>query len=100
MGASGEHTLVKGDVLRYIDSTMASYDIVFADPPYDMPGFAEVPEKILDSRLLHPGSVFIIEHSRKHDFSSLPHFYDHRTYGSVNFSIFIVPVESDEEKYS
>ena len=100
LGASGEHTLVKGDVLRYIDSTMASYDIVFADPPYDMPGFAEVPEKILDSRLLHPGSVFIIEHSRKHDFSSFQHFYDHRTYGSVNFSIFIVPVESDEEKYS
>lgn len=93
LGATGEHTLVRGDVLRYIDSTLASYDIVFADPPYDMPGFGEIPGKILASKLLHPGSIFIIEHSRNHDFSQLPHFYDHRSYGSVNFSIFRIPDE-------
>ena len=50
LGAAHEHTLVKGDALRYIDSTLASYDIVFADPPYDMPGFADIPEKVLNSR--------------------------------------------------
>lgn len=91
LGAEQEHTLVRGDVLRYIDSTLASYDIVFADPPYDMPGFAEIPSKVLESHLLRPGSIFIIEHSRNHDFSSLPHFVDHRAYGSVNFSIFRIP---------
>lgn len=91
LGAEQEHTLVRGDVLRYIDSTLASYDIVFADPPYDMPGFAEIPAKVLESHLLRPGSIFIIEHSRNHDFSSLPHFVDHRAYGSVNFSIFRIP---------
>lgn len=91
LGAEQEHTLVRGDVLRYIDSTLASYDIVFADPPYDMPGFAEIPAKVLESHLLRPGSIFIIEHSRNHEFSSLPHFVDHRAYGSVNFSIFRIP---------
>lgn len=91
LGAEQEHTLVRGDVLRYIDSTLASFDIVFADPPYDMPGFAEIPSKVLESHLLRPGSIFIIEHSRNHDFSSLPHFVDHRAYGSVNFSIFRIP---------
>lgn len=91
LGAEQEHTLVRGDVLRYIDSTLASYDIVFADPPYDMPGFAEIPAKVLESHLLRPGSIFIIEHSRNHDFSTLPHFVDHRAYGSVNFSIFRIP---------
>lgn len=98
LGATAEHTLVKGDALRYIDSTLASFDIVFADPPYDLPGFAEIPGKILGSRLLHPGSIFIIEHSRKHDFSGLPHFYDHRSYGSVNFSIFLIPSGEKEEE--
>lgn len=91
LGAEQEHTLVRGDVLRYIDSTLASYDIVFADPPYDMPGFAEIPAKVLESHLLRPGSIFIIEHSRNHDFSTLPHFVDHRAYGSVNFSMFRIP---------
>jgi len=90
LGAENEHTLIRGDVFRFIESSHAAYDIVFADPPYDLPGFEEIPVKILHSRLLHPGSVFIIEHSKKYDFSSLPHFVDHRAYGSVNFSIFEV----------
>lgn len=85
------HTLVKGDALRYIQAAPTSFDIVFADPPYDLPGFAEIPAKVLASNLLHPGSIFIIEHSAKHDFSSLPHFLEHRAYGSVNFSLFQIP---------
>lgn len=89
-------TLLRTDALRFIEAAKPSpstkgYDLVFADPPYDMEGFGEIPGKILASGLLKPGSIFVMEHSRKHDFSSLPHFLDHRTYGSVNFSIFQVP---------
>ena len=80
--------LVRGDVFRFIESASAPYDIIFADPPYDMPGFSEVPVKVLNSGLVKPGTVFILEHNRQHDFSSLPHFRGHRAYGSVNFSIF------------
>lgn len=86
--------LVRGDALRYIDAAPRSFDIVFADPPYDLPGFAEIPGKVLASKLLRPGSLFIIEHSGRHDFSSLPHFLEHRAYGSVNFSIFLIPEDS------
>ena len=89
-----QHTLLRGDALKFIDSAGAPYDIVFADPPYDLPGFAEIPGKVLASKLLAPGSIFIIEHSRNHDFSSLPNFMDHRAYGSVNFSIFRIPADS------
>ena len=35
-----------------------------------------------------------MEHSKAYDFSSLPHFMQHRAYGSVNFSIFHI---DDEE---
>lgn len=86
-------TLIRGDVLKYIAAAPRSYDIVFADPPYDMPGFAEIPEKILNSNLVQEGTVVIVEHSKAHDFSTLPHFTDHRAYGSVNFSIFKVGLE-------
>lgn len=85
------HTLVRGDALRSIETGAHSYDIVFADPPYNLPGFGEIPAKVLASKLLHPGSIFIIEHSKAYDFSTLPHFLEHRAYGSVNFSIFRIP---------
>ena len=83
-------SLVRGDVLRYISAAPRAFDIVFADPPYDMDGFVEIPGKILSSSLVKPGTGVIIEHSKTYDFSALPHFSEHRAYGSVNFSIFKV----------
>ena len=38
--------------------------------------------------------IFVMEHPKTNDFSGLPYFYQHRVYGSVNFSIFI----KEEEK--
>ena len=66
-----------------------------ADPPYDMEGFAGIPSAILSSGLLRPGALFTIEHSARHDFSTLPHFLEHRAYGSVNFSIFRIPENNE-----
>ncbi len=73
-----------------------SFDFVFADPPYDMPRFDEVAPAVLNSGVLRPGGLFILEHSRTRDYSSLPGFHSHRVYGSVNFSIFVVP-ETDPQ---
>lgn len=89
--------LLRTDALRFIRDSASTFDFVFADPPYDLEGFGDIPQMVLDSKLLHPGSIFIIEHSKKYDFSSLPHFSEHRAYGSVNFSIFEIPEESPEE---
>ena len=77
--------------MRYIASSTAKFDFIFADPPYDMPDFGEIPAKILGSDMLKPGTLIVVEHSKRHDFSSLPHFIQHREYGSVNFSIFRIP---------
>ena len=83
--------LLRTDALRFIRDAAAPYDIIFADPPYDLPGFGEIPGAILGSALVAPGTVFVMEHSKAYDFSSLPHFSQHRAYGSVNFSIFLIP---------
>lgn len=82
--------VVRGDALKFIDNATEAYDIIFCDPPYDLPDFGSIPERILNSKLVKPGTVYIQEHSKAYDFSSLPHFSDHRTYGSVNFTIFII----------
>lgn len=84
--------LVRGDAFRFIPTAGAgAYDFVFADPPYDMPRFEEIPQMVIDSGMVKPGGLFIIEHSRTRDFSHLPHFHSRRTYGSVNFSLFLFP---------
>lgn len=82
--------IFKGDVFKFIRENVREFDFIFADPPYDHPRFDEIPELILNSRLIKPGSIVIIEHSKNRDFSSLPGFKQRRAYGSVNFSIFII----------
>ena len=83
--------VIRGDVFKFLASARQPYDIVFADPPYDHPRFDEIPGLILDSGAVKAGSLVIVEHNAKHDFSAIPGFEQHRAYGSVNFSIFRVP---------
>lgn len=64
------------------------FDIIFADPPYNLPQIQDIPQTIFDNNLLAPGGIVIIEHPEKINFSAEPHFFDHRQYGSVNFSLF------------
>lgn len=85
--------LVRGDVFKFVKSCSDKFDIIFADPPYDLPNFAEVPGLILGSDMLKDGTLVIIEHSKAYDFSSLPYFKEHRAYGSVNFSIFRINID-------
>lgn len=82
--------LFRGDVFKYITRADQSFDIVFADPPYDHPRFSEIPVLILKSNLVKSGSLVIVEHGKTHDFSDLPGFERHLVYGSVNFSFFKV----------
>lgn len=91
LNAGDKFRLVKGDVFRFVETCEEKFDFIFADPPYDHPRFGEIPGLILNSSMLKPGTIFIMEHSKNFDFSSLPHFREQRTYGSVNFSIFEIP---------
>ena len=90
------HQLIRGDVFRYLaTAARGRFDFVFADPPYDLPDFDKVAPAVLDSGIIRPGGIFILEHGRNRDYSSHPFFRRHRAYGSVNFSIFEIP--SDPE---
>jgi 16S rRNA (guanine(966)-N(2))-methyltransferase RsmD len=69
---------------------LKTFDIIFADPPYALENLKEIPDLIFqpEHSLLNPGGIFVLEHGRNYDFSSHPHFVEHRNYGSVNFSFF------------
>lgn len=85
--------IVRGDVFKFISTCKNKFDFIFADPPYDHQRFAEIPELVIQSDLVKEGTVFVIEHSKAYNFSSLPFFLEHREYGSVNFSIFKINQE-------
>lgn len=89
--------LVRGDVFRFLERPREAYDIVFADPPYQHPRFAEIPGLILKSKAVKPGTLVIVEHNGSHDFSAMPEFVEHREYGSVNFSFFKVPEDANPD---
>ena len=82
-----------GDVPKFVERCAEPFDLVFADPPYALPELPELPERVLGSKLLAPGALFVLEHGKTQDFSAHPAFLEHRTYGSVNFSFFRNPEE-------
>lgn len=79
---------IKANAFQYCSKTDQSFDLIFADPPYDHKQFAEVPQLVLNGNLLKPDGLFILEHSKNYDFSALPGFIEVRNYGSVHFSFF------------
>ena len=79
---------LKGDVFRFVKSCKQQFDFIFADPPYALKELPTIPDLIFEKGLLKPEGIFVFEHGKDHDFSTHPHFLEHRSYGSVNFSIF------------
>ena len=79
---------VKANALTFVRQAMDTWDLVFADPPYDLPQLPDLPELVLNGTLLAPGGLFILEHPKKYSFTESPGFEQHRKYGEVNFSFF------------
>lgn len=81
-------TPVKADAFKYSKKTTESFDVVFADPPYTLENFHEIPDLVFCHNLLKPDGIFILEHAKTHDFSTRKEYIETRQYGSVHFSFF------------
>jgi 16S rRNA (guanine966-N2)-methyltransferase len=80
-----EWNIVKADVFQFLASDSNLYDVIFADPPYDMPRIAQLPAMVMDK--LNSEGIFILEHRPGLEFSPVPH--EQRSYGSTCCSIFV-----------
>lgn len=78
----------KTNAFVFLKSCTRKYDLIFADPPYDMDGVETLPELVLGKDLLKENGIFILEHAKKLHFTNHVNLTDHRQYGSVNFSFF------------
>jgi 16S rRNA (guanine(966)-N(2))-methyltransferase RsmD len=80
--------LLRYDVLKFIPKCTEKYDLIFADPPYQLKTLKEIPDLILKHRLINPGGMLILEHGKNDNFASHPNVFEQRVYGSVHFSFF------------
>ena len=81
---------LRGDVFRFLKSCHQQFDFIFADPPYALKELPTIPDIVFEKDLLKPEGIFVLEHGKDYDFSNHPHFVEHRSFGSVNFSLFRV----------
>ncbi len=80
--------VIRDDVFHFLSICKVQYDIIFADPPYGLTGITKIPGMIIEKNILKPEGIFVLEHSKRNDFSDHPHFLEHRKYGNVHFSFF------------
>ncbi len=81
---------IRSNVFTFFKSSFAEkFDIIFADPPYDMPQLENIPTLVFDKGLLKDDGLLVFEHSSEYDFTKHSHYSQMKRYGSVHFSFFI-----------
>ncbi|MDG2432813.1 RsmD family RNA methyltransferase [Flavobacterium sp.] len=86
----------KSDVFKFLERNNATFDIVFADPPYglDQATFEKIVLLIFEKNTLSEEGMMIIEHSKYTKLDHMPHFSFQKSYGGSIFTFF--EFESDE----
>ena len=79
---------LKSDVFKFLEHETEKYDLIFADPPYDLPQINTIASKVFDRDLLNPEGYLIIEHPSMKKLDNHPNFLHQRKYGSSSFSFF------------
>lgn len=88
-------TPVKADVFKFLQSETEKYDIIFADPPYDMPQIPDIAKLVFSQNLLTAKGLLIIEHPVFLKLHNLEGYTETRSYGNSAFSFFSKPAEEE-----
>ncbi len=90
-------TAIKSDVFKFLEKHRASYDIIFADPPYniDQKEFEKIVGLVFENELLDEEGMMVIEHSKHTKLNHLTNYSFQKNYGGSVFSFF--EFESNEE---
>ncbi|TDE05644.1 RsmD family RNA methyltransferase [Flavobacterium hiemivividum] len=80
----------KSDVFKFLERNNASFDIIFADPPYglDQKIFEKIVLLIFEKNTLNDDGMMIIEHSKYTKLDHMDNFSFKKSYGGSIFSFF------------
>lgn len=81
---------VKADVKKYLSKKHRSFDVVFADPPYELTPeeLQKMIEQLFTNDFVAPEGMVIMEHTKHNDLSHISNFKEARRYGGSVFSFF------------
>ena len=81
---------IKVDVLNFLNSTDKKFNVIFADPPYNLKDekYYEIINIIFKNKILKYDGFLIIEHSSKIQLNQHNFFSDNRKYGDSNFTFY------------
>ena len=78
--------VVRMDCFKFLRRCEEKYDLIFADPPFDLEETDELLPLIFERNILQPNGLVIIEHQSKRQLKHREHIYSTRTYGNCSFS--------------
>lgn len=81
----------RGSALQAVGRLRGEFDLVFADPPYDLNEFEELFSRIENAGLLAPDAIVFLEHSKSTQLpDTLPGLTlsTHRKYGDTAVSVY------------
>jgi len=78
----------KADVFKFLEQETEKFDLIFADPPFDIPQIPLIPEVVFRKKLLSPNGLLIVEHPTVKRLDKHPNFVEQRKYGYSSFSFF------------
>ncbi|MBU1371302.1 MAG: RsmD family RNA methyltransferase [Bacteroidetes bacterium] len=79
---------IKADVFKFLKQETDQFDLIFADPPYDLSRIPEIPQLVFERKLLTKNGMLIVEHQSMQNLSNHPNFKETRKYGYSSFSFF------------
>jgi 16S rRNA (guanine(966)-N(2))-methyltransferase RsmD len=81
------------NALDYISRCAATYDLIFADPPYAFSSTDKLPWLMFSRGLVREGGILIIEHTHKTSFPEDPLYVRnvHKKFGATEISFFTNP---------
>jgi len=83
-----EIELQKADVFKFLEQHTKSYQIIFADPPYDLPTIPLIPQLVAKNKLLTENGLLVVEHPSLLKLKDQPGYKETRRYGNSSFSFF------------
>lgn len=77
------------DVFIYLTKvTGQTFDLIYADPPFDLTSLDKIPDIVMESNILKNDGLFILEHGANNNFENHKNFSQMRKYGKVCFTFF------------
>jgi 16S rRNA (guanine966-N2)-methyltransferase len=78
----------KADVFKFLAQATDQYDIIFADPPYDLPTIPMLPQLVAQHQLLKENGILVVEHPSTLRLDKQIGYIETRKYGYSSFSFF------------